>query len=184
MVEGLDSTISAVVFIGYHGRAGSAGSFAAHTGSGRVGDVRVNGVSLGEGGLNTMFAAWFGVPVVFVSGDVVAVQQIRDLIRTVEGQAVKTGIWDNAVRTMLPDSAQAAIQRGVSAALRMRRARFIPTVETPFEVEMEFTSHLYADIAEGIPGVRRVDYTTVAFTTDEYPAAYRMIRVLYKHLTP
>lgn len=184
MVQGLDSGMHAVVFIGYHGRAGSSGSFAAHTGSGRVADVRVNGASMGEGGLNTLFAAWHGVPVIFISGDAVAVEQIRALVRTVEGVSVKTGIWDSAVHTMLPDSAQAAIQRGVAAALRMRRARFIPPVEPPFEVEMEFTSHLYADIAEGIPGVRRVDYTTVAFSTGEYPAAYRMIRVLYKHLTP
>ncbi len=39
------------------------------------------------------------------------------------------------------------------------------------------------DIAEGIPSVDRVDATTVGFTVDEYPAAYRMIRVLYKHVT-
>lgn len=184
MVQGLDSTTNAVVFIGYHGRAGSSGSFAAHTGSGRVADVRVNGTSLGEGGLNTFFAAWYGVPVVFISGDAVAVEQIRTLVPTAEGVPVKQGIWNRAVQTMLPDSAQAAIQRGVASALRVRRARFIPPVEPPFEVEMEFTSHLYADIAEGIPGLRRMDYTTVAFTTDEFPAAYRMVRVLYKHLTP
>lgn len=184
MVEGLDSSMNAVIFIGYHGRAGSSGSFAAHTGSGRVADVRVNGASLGEGGLNTLFAAWYGVPVIFVSGDAVAVEQVRALTRTAEGAAVKEGIWNSAVRTISPDSAQAAIQRGVAAALRIRRARFVPPVEPPFEVEMEFTSHLYADIAEGIPGVRRVNYTTVAFATDEFPAAYRMVRVLYKHLTP
>ncbi len=52
-----------------------------------------------------------------------------------------------------------------------------------FRVELRYTTALYADIAEGIPGVDRVDATTVGFQVDEYPAAYRMIRVLYKHLS-
>ena len=48
---------------------------------------------------------------------------------------------------------------------------------------MEYTTAIYADIAEGIPGVDRVGATTVRFTVREYPEAYRMIRVLYKHLS-
>jgi D-aminopeptidase len=55
---------------------------------------------------------------------------------------------------------------------------------SPFNVELEYASSLFADIAEGIPGVARRGPTTVAFSDNEYPAAYRMIRVLYKHLQP
>ena len=64
MMEGLDDTFDAVIFIGYHAKAGHPGGLFAHTGSGVVRDVRVNGVSMGEGGLNTLVAAWYGVPVV------------------------------------------------------------------------------------------------------------------------
>lgn len=186
MMQGLDASFSAVVFIGYHAKAGQQGGFLAHTGSGRTADLRVNGVSVGEGGMNALYAAWYGVPVVFVAGDSMAVEEMRELVPGVGGAAVKTGIWNRAVRTMSPDSARAAIRRGVAGALRNRRGGGgggHPAATPPFRVELRYTNALYADIAEGIPGVDRVDATTVGFQVDEYPAAYRMIRVLYKHLS-
>ncbi len=182
MMQGLDASFSAAVFIGYHAKAGQQGGFLAHTGSGRTADLRVNGVSVGEGGMNALYAAWYGVPVVFVAGDSMAVEEMRELVPGVGGAAVKTGIWNRAVRTMSPDSARAAIRRGMADALRNRRGGH-PAMTAPFRVELRYTNALYADIAEGIPGVDRVDATTVGFQVDEYPAAYRMIRVLYKHLS-
>ena len=56
MVEGLDETFDAVIFVGYHAKADSPRGLFAHTGSGVVKDVQVNGRSAGEGGLNTLMA--------------------------------------------------------------------------------------------------------------------------------
>jgi D-amino peptidase len=167
MMQGLDDTFDAVMFIGYHGKAGSLGGFAAHTGSGRTADLRINGVSVGEGGMNALYAAWYGVPVVFLSGDSLALDEMRALVPGLRGAAVKAGIWNQAVRTLTPDSATALIRRGAAEAVR---------VVAP-------TPPLYADIAEGIPWLERVGPRTVRYTVDDYPAAYRMIRVLYKHIT-
>ena len=75
MMEGLDESFDGVIFIGYHAQAGSPVGLFAHTGSGIVADVRVNGRSLGEGGLNTLVAGWYGVPVVLVTGDNVALNR-------------------------------------------------------------------------------------------------------------
>ena len=69
MMEGLDNTFDAAIFIGYHTKADTFAGLFAHTGSGVVRDLRVNGVSVGEGGLNTLLASWYGVPVVLVTGD-------------------------------------------------------------------------------------------------------------------
>ena len=182
MMQGLDDSFDAVMFIGYHGKAGSRGGFAAHTGSGRTADLRVNGVSVGEGGMNAFYAAWYGVPVIFLSGDSLAVAEMQALIPGLHGAAVKTGIWNQAVHTLTPDSATAAIRRGAAAAVRAS-APSQPSLRPPFSVEFEYSSALYADIAEGIPWLERIGPRTVRYTVDEYPAAYRMIRVLYKHLT-
>jgi D-amino peptidase len=181
MMQGLDSSFSAVLFVGFHGKAGSPGGFAAHTGSGIVADLRINGMSVGEGGMNTLYAAWYGVPVAFISGDSLAVVQQRELVPGVVGVATKAGIWNRAVVTMSSDSAHAAIQRGVERALRGPLPR-LPAVTRPVAVELEYSTPIYAEIAEGIPGVRRRSYSTVGFSTPDYPAAYRMIRILYRHL--
>lgn len=185
MMEGLDSSFAAVVFIGYHARAGVPEAFAAHTGSGRVADLRINGRSVGEGGMNVLYAAWYGVPVVFASGDSLAVEELRSLLPGLAGVAVKQGIWGRAVRSLSPDSSQAAIRRGVAAAVStLGGAPALPGGSRTYRVELEYSAALYADIAAGIPGVRRVGPRTVQFESDRYPSAYRLIRLLYKHLSP
>jgi len=61
MMAGLAPDIDAILFIGYHGKAGTARSVMSHTISGGViADVRCDGRSLGELGLNTALAAHSG----------------------------------------------------------------------------------------------------------------------------
>lgn len=49
MVQGIDSTFDAVVFVGYHAREGAADAVLAHTDNGRV-LVKLNGVEVPEAG--------------------------------------------------------------------------------------------------------------------------------------
>ena len=96
MMEGLDESFDAAIFVGYHAKAGSPDGLFAHTGSGVVADVRVNGRSLGEGGLNTLVAGWYGVPVVLVTGDDVAVKQVTAVAGEARGVVVKRAINSRA----------------------------------------------------------------------------------------
>src|SRR5215210_7658675 len=76
MVQGLDSTFDAAIFIGYHARAGTPNGFLAHTGTGSVKGLWLNGTEVGEGELNAAFAAELGVPVILAAGDSLAMEQI------------------------------------------------------------------------------------------------------------
>ena len=61
MLSGLSDGVDAAIFIGYHGKAGTARSVLAHTIRGTVvADVRCDGLSLGELGLNAALAATAG----------------------------------------------------------------------------------------------------------------------------
>lgn len=119
MMEGIDSTFAAVVFIGYHARAGTPNAILEHTSNGNVVDFSINGVSLPEGGYNALVAGLYAVPVVFVAGDRAVVNQIRSLLGAVEGVAVKDEIGD-AINGMSPKAAQDAIRAGVERAVRAR----------------------------------------------------------------
>lgn len=50
MMEGIDESFHAVMFIGYHAKAGTPDALLDHTSSGNVTDVSINGVSLPEAG--------------------------------------------------------------------------------------------------------------------------------------
>ncbi len=80
MMEGIDKTFDAVVFIGYHAKAGTPNAILEHTSTGNVVDFSINGVSLPEGGYNAVVAGMAGVPVVFAAGDKALVDQLRALL--------------------------------------------------------------------------------------------------------
>src|SRR5262249_53319110 len=80
MMQGIDSSFDAVIFVGYHAKAGSAVGVLAHTGSGAIADLRINGRSVGEAGMNILAAGVLGVPVVMITGDQEALAQARELV--------------------------------------------------------------------------------------------------------
>ena len=77
MVTGLDNSFDAVVFIGYHSMAGTSAGILSHTYTSIITEVRINGRQVGEPELNAMMAGWYGVPVVFLSGDESATKEIK-----------------------------------------------------------------------------------------------------------
>ena len=65
MMEGIDETVNAVFFIGYHARNGSPYAILDHTWSSRtVANVWLNELLTGEYGLNAAVAGHFGAPII------------------------------------------------------------------------------------------------------------------------
>lgn len=136
MMEGIDETFDAVVFIGYHAKAGTPNAILEHTSTGNVIDFSVNGVSLPEGGYNAIVAGLAGVPVVFASGDRALVDQLRSLLGPIEAVAVKEEVA-GAVSSLSPTQAQEAIRAGVERAIR-GRATFKPfTLPGPYTMTLK-----------------------------------------------
>lgn len=132
MMEGLDSTFDAVLFVGYHAKAGTPRGVFAHTGSGVVRDLEVNGLSVGEGGMNALLARWYGVPVLLVTGDDVAVEEQKATAPNVRGVVVKRAINTRAVELRPLAEARHEIQQAAKDVVaasrkgRPERARSIP----------------------------------------------------------
>ncbi|MBL0939506.1 MAG: M55 family metallopeptidase [Gemmatimonadaceae bacterium] len=183
MMEGLDSTFDAVLFIGYHAKAGTPRGVFAHTGSGVVSDLLVNGVSVGEGGMNAILAQWFGVPVVLVTGDDVAVQEQKTTVPNVRGVVVKRAINTRAVELRPLAEARRDIQQAAKEAVAGAR-RGTPQRSAQYTVRMTFQNPNIPEVATGFREVKLVNPTTVEFTRENMPDAYRLIRVLYRFINP
>lgn len=83
MREGIDKSFDAVIFIGYHAKAGTPNAILEHTMSSRnITDVSINGISLPEAGINALIAGYYDVPVVFLSGELAVCHQIKELLYT------------------------------------------------------------------------------------------------------
>ena len=183
MMEGLDESFDAVIFIGYHAKAGNPGGLFAHTGSGVVRDVRVNGRSLGEGGLNTLVAGWYGVPVVLVTGDDVAVKQVAELATSARTVAVKRAINPRAVELRPFAVVHREIEEAAWAGVRDAK-KFTPRREAGYTVEVQFQDLAIPEVAQNLPTMTRPAPDTISFTSDSMARAYTLIRLLYRYINP
>lgn len=165
MMEGIDSTFDAVIFIGYHAATTNPAGVRAHTfSSARLTAVELNGVPMSEASFNAAIAGHFGVPVVMVSGDDVVVEETRRLLGDIEGAVVKQALGFHSANTMTPEAAQALIREGVRAALG-RLASFRPyTTPMPATVQLSFKNYRPAEMLALLPIVERVDAHTVNYT--------------------
>ena len=80
MMDGIDETFDAVIFVGYHAKAGTPDALMEHTMNGNVIEVSVNGISMPEAGINALIAGHNDVPDEVASGDKACVEQVRETL--------------------------------------------------------------------------------------------------------
>jgi D-amino peptidase len=177
MMEGIDSGVDAVAFVGYHAGAGEQGVLS-HTFVGTtVLGVRVNGVPAGEGRMNALLAAEFGVPVVLVTGDDLTCSDAADWAPRAERVAVKRCV-DRYTAACLPPAVTAEMIRRAAAASLGSVGGSRPAVAGPFTYEVDFDATQPVGACTGVPGVRQAGPRTVAFTLPTMAEAIRCFRVV------
>jgi D-amino peptidase len=163
MVHGLDSSFDVVLFVGYHAPAGCHG-VQAHTYSGSLTELRINGEPQSEASANALIAASVGVPVGMLTGDDVICTEAR--ARWPEAVVVEVKKAEGFAATDSLHPAQACTLIRAGAAEAVRRAASLPRAEVPGElvVELDFTTPLHADFAGLVPTAERTSGRTVRVT--------------------
>jgi len=181
MMAGFDEGFDAVIFLGYHARAGTEG-FLAHTGSGLVRHLAIDGVPSGEGELNGALAGSRGVPVVLVAGDAAYVDQARETYAaSAETVVTKTHVTGQAARLRPVEEVRAELIEKARAAVADLSSREPWVLEAPYTVAIDSVTHV--DIARHLPGVERTGPYSVRFELDDMADAYRLVRILYRFLS-
>jgi D-amino peptidase len=182
MVEGLDSTYAAAIFLGYHSRAGTPNGFIAHTGTGAVKGLWLNDIEVGEGELNAAYAGSVGVPVILAAGDSAFVEQFT---RTVKAEAVATKYANTpqSARLIHPQIVRERLVAATGRALGGRASAKPWVIAKPVKVRLRLADNLTPQILQAIPGVRQVDGFTVEFTAPTMGDAYRLIRLMYRFVS-
>ena len=164
MMEGIDSTFAAVVFIGYHASTASTTGVRAHTmSSATFTSVELNGVAMPEAGVNAAIAGRFGVPVVAISGDDAAVAEAQKLLGNIEGAVVKRAISFHAAASMTPQAAQMLVREKVKAGVS-RRAELRPyVVTTPVRLDLGFKNYRPVELLSFLSVVQRTSAHSLRF---------------------
>ena len=137
----LDSSYSAMIFVGQHALAGAEKGILGHSyDSQNIQNIWVNGQLTGEIGARVMLAGTLGIPVVMLAGDTAACKELHELVPQAECAEVKSGVSRTA-GFMLPHPAACTLIREKARHGLERLAEFKPyRVAGPVEVKVELTT--------------------------------------------
>jgi D-amino peptidase len=176
MMEGIGPDVGAVFFVGYHASSGTGSAVREHTWAGIVVDVRLNGQTVGETGINAALAGSFGVPVVLVTGDRATTEEARALLGDIETVTVKEGVSRSAARCLHPTVAQERIYQAAERALALTVSPFVVT--PPITLQVVFQRAGHAERAALLPGSRPLDGRTVEWRGEDMVAVYRAFEAM------
>jgi D-amino peptidase len=166
MMEGVDDTFDAVIFIGYHAREGTPNAVLKHTMTGKI-DVIINGKNMPEAGINGAIAGYYGIPVVMVAGDSAVVKQCKDIFGEIEGVAVKEGIG-KAAKMFHPTKAQQMIKQKTTEALTNLYKYKPLKLQSPVTMEVRYKDEEDAERASWFPGVKRTGERSVSYSHPDF----------------
>ena len=174
MVEGINNSFDAAMFIGYHSAAGRNGNPMSHTMSGRHTGIRINGILASEFMIYSWAAARHGVPTVFLAGDKMLCDDYADLHPSLVSVAVKDGIggavFCRSIMATLPEireKSERALKQDLNAAKI--------TLPKSFDVEVFYKEHTHAEKVSHFPGVTKINDNVVKFIRNDF---YEVLRTL------
>jgi len=172
MVHGLDATYGALFCVGYHAMAATMNASIVHTFTGRIQAIRLNGLTIGEIGLNAALAGSFGVPLTFLAGDGAACREAQALLPGVRTVAVKEAIGAYAAVGPHPARCREAIYAAAREAVANPPAVAPLVLPGPVTLEVRCTTASGADRAGMIPRAKRLNDLTVSYAGDDVVEAF------------
>jgi D-amino peptidase len=181
MLEGIDGGVQAVIFLGYHGTAGSGGVLSHAFMAAGIHTLRVNGELAGEGTINAHLASSFGAPVLLVTGDETALAEASRYAPQAEHVQTKQALGRfaarlrpaAAVRRELAETAARAMARLADGTL----AASAPVSE--LRAEIEFSGENCALAVTAIPGVQRTGLRSVCYVSSDARQWYRCLGAIW-----
>jgi D-amino peptidase len=177
MVQELDESFDALLFVGYHAKAGSDDNPLAHTLRLRVAHLAINGEIASEFHMHALAAATVKVPSVFLSGDAGICADAQRIVPGIVTVPVSRGIGPSTM-SIAPSLAKKEIRAGVASALRGDLDARQLNLPRQFTLEIKYTTPVDAYRASWYPGARHVTARTVQFTSDDYFEILRAINFM------
>lgn len=168
MVQELDETFDALVFVGYHTFAGANGNPLAHTiNSSKIDYIKLNGEYCSEFLMNSYVGAYLGVPIVFLSGDGQICEEAKSLNEDITTVETNVGKGNSSI-SINPDKSVELIKKGVETSLSGNLKNKKLELPKNFKVEISYKEHGDAYRNSFYPGAKQTGARTIYFEDQDY----------------
>jgi D-amino peptidase len=177
-IEGCD----AALFLGYHAKFGTAKSTFDHTYSGRsFRRLEINGVEVSEFLLNAYAAGDLNVPIILVAGEA---QLLEDDVKRYTPWAETVALKHSLSRVSAVSASMTKIEKELQEATKNAVTKFKqksvkPLItKKPVKIQVTFSTTHFADAAELLSFVKRIDGLTVTYEAKNVSEAYKTFELL------
>lgn len=170
VLDAVYRTYDVGVMIGQHAMAGVSDGNLAHTQSSRhIDSYTLNGKPIGEIAQFALYCGGLGLPLIFLSGDHAACQEVEELIPGITTATVKQGLSRESAITLSKEASRDLIRRRIQLAIQRQERDPLPPLvwDPPYVLEKRYFHTDTADRAAAEPGVERVDAQTVRVRGDD-----------------
>ena len=174
MMQGLDATADVVFMVGYHGSISGESSVLSHTYNPSViSHVELNGVRVGESGINALVALGCQVPVGLITGDQHTAAEADPFLPDAERVVVKESLTRFGAANLHPEVARTMIAGGARRAVERAGVLRPPAIALPATLEVQLQTADMAEVASWVRGAERTGVRAVSIRGDDPVAAFR-----------
>ncbi|TWP33917.1 M55 family metallopeptidase [Leekyejoonella antrihumi] len=176
MMQRLDVSFDVIFLVGYHGSISGETSTLSHTYNPEVfSAARVNGIEVGESGINALVADHFNVPIGLVTGDDVTQAQtapfasraVQVVTKHSDSRFSATNLHPAQSRRLIHDGAREAVERAAAGALE------VPRLQRPVQLELDVQTADMAEVGSWVKGAERAGTRTIRIESDDSLAAFQ-----------
>jgi D-amino peptidase len=170
----LERNYSAIGFVGQHARANRKGGILAHSYSSLgIQTMLLNGKPVGEIETRAALAGAFNTPVIFLSGDQAASEDLHAVVPNAELAVVKEGFSNYSCQTLSAPGAQSLIHERARAGMQ-KVAEIKPyKIEGPVTIQIEYTTrNALGPDAHLRSGAEIVDARTIRYSGKDFLEAW------------
>jgi D-amino peptidase len=174
MMQGLDATADVVFMVGYHGSISGESSVLSHTYNPSViSRVELNGVRVGESGINALAALGGQVPVGLITGDQHTAAEADPFLPDAERVVVKESLTRFGAANLHPEVARTMIADGARRAVERAGMLRLPAIALPATLEVQVQTADMAEVASWVRGAERTGLRAVSIRGDDPLAMFR-----------
>ena len=175
MVDGVNNTFDAAMFVGYHSAAGKPGNALSHTFSGKAAYIKLNGRFASEFMIYSWACALEGVPCVFLAGDKMLCEDEAELHPNLISVATKDGLG-SLTRNYSAITTLKSLKEKSALALKQDLAAAKITLPESFELEVFFKDQTHAETVSHFPGVVKASSNIITYKSTQYLEVLRTLK--------
>jgi D-amino peptidase len=174
----MDRHFSAVAYVGQHSKANVRGGIMAHSYSSLgIQNMLLNGKPVGEIDVIAAMAGHFGTPVIMLSGDQAAANELHEIVPDAELAVVKEGIGRYTCISLSAAAARDTIREAARRSMAKIGAIKPYIVSGPVTLQVEFTTRNSLPVdAEKRTGAQVLDDRTMLFRAKDILEAWTLYR--------